>query len=221
MRQVTEEGINLIKRFEGFSSTVYICPAGYPTIGYGHLVLAHEQEQFATGITQAEATELLRKDVRLAERAVLRLISVPLTDGQFDARVSFTFNLGAGALQRSTLRMKVNRRRARRGSSTRAPSAPRRARGRGRSRGRSRRGRRLSLGGLLFARRGLRLPRDVADEPAQHAQRQRRDDERHRHVGAARGVVFAGAAHGAGLRHRREHRHREGRERAHQKYTRT
>jgi len=47
--------------------------------------------------------------VRIAERAVLRLISVPLTDGQFDAPVSFTFNLGAGALQRSTMRRKVNR----------------------------------------------------------------------------------------------------------------
>lgn len=46
---------------------------------------------------------------RIAERAVLRLISVPLTDGQFDALVSFTFNLGAGALQRSTLRRKMNR----------------------------------------------------------------------------------------------------------------
>ncbi len=66
-------------------------------------------EQFAAGITQAEATELLRKDVGIAELAVLRLISVPLTDGQFDALVSFTFNLGAGALQRSTLRRKANR----------------------------------------------------------------------------------------------------------------
>lgn len=109
MRRVTEAGLDLIRRFEGFSPTIYICPAGYPTIGYGHVVLAHEQDQFATGITQAEATELLRKDVRIAERAVLRLISVPLTDGQFDALVSFTFNLGAGALQRSTLRRKVNR----------------------------------------------------------------------------------------------------------------
>jgi len=109
MRHVTEEGLNLIKRFEGFSSTIYICPAGYPTIGYGHVVLAHEQDQFASGTTQAEAAELLRKDVRIAERAVLRLISVPLTDGQFDALVSFTFNLGAGALQRSTLRLKANR----------------------------------------------------------------------------------------------------------------
>lgn len=109
MRHVTKAGLNLIKRFEGFSPTIYICPSGYPTIGYGHVVLAHEQVQFAAGITQAEATELLRKDVRITERAVLRLISVPLTDGQFDALVSFTFNLGAGALQRSTLRRKVNR----------------------------------------------------------------------------------------------------------------
>ena len=109
MRKVTEEGLNLIKRFEGFSPTIYICPAGYPTVGYGHGVLTHEQDQFAAGITPAQATELLRKDVRIAERAVLRLISVPLTDGQFDALVSFTFNLGAGALQRSTLRRKVNR----------------------------------------------------------------------------------------------------------------
>ena len=45
----------------------------------------------------------------IAERAVLRLIKVPLTDGQFDALVSFTFNLSSGALQRSTLRRKVNR----------------------------------------------------------------------------------------------------------------
>ncbi|PRE30445.1 muraminidase [Burkholderia multivorans] len=109
MRHVTEEGLNLIKRFEGFSPNIYICPAGYPTVGYGHVLLAHEQDQFAAGITPAQATELLRKDAAIAERAVLRLISVPLTDGQFDALVSFTFNLGAGALQRSSLRRKVNR----------------------------------------------------------------------------------------------------------------
>ena len=108
MRHVTDAGLDLIKRFEGFSPTIYICPAGYPTIGYGHVVLAHEREQFAACITQAEATDILRKDVGIAERAVLRLISVPLTDGQFDALVSFTFNLGAGALQRSTLRRMVN-----------------------------------------------------------------------------------------------------------------
>jgi lysozyme len=60
-------------------------------------------------VDEDEALDLLRKDVAVAERAVLRLINVPLTQGQFDALVSFTFNLGSGALQRSTLRRKVNR----------------------------------------------------------------------------------------------------------------
>jgi len=95
MRHVTQHGINLIKRFEGFEPEVYLDAAGLPTIGYGHLLRAGEA--------------LLIKDVLSAETAVLRLIHVPLTDGQFDALVSFTFNLGGGALQRSTLRRKVNR----------------------------------------------------------------------------------------------------------------
>ena len=106
MRKITQEGLDLIKRFEGFSPVVYICPAGYPTIGFGHLVRNHE-EFSSIGYEEAEA--LLRIDVESAERAVLRLINVPLTDGQFDALVSFTYNLGSGALQRSTLRRKVNR----------------------------------------------------------------------------------------------------------------
>jgi lysozyme len=110
MRHITQAGIDLIKRFEGLSPTVYICPAGYPTIGYGHVVKPDERQQFAGGITTEQAETLLRQDVQTAESAVLRLITVPLTDGQFDALVSFTFNLGAGALQRSTLRRKINRR---------------------------------------------------------------------------------------------------------------
>ena len=109
MRHITEKGLGIIKKFEGFSPTVYICPAGYPTIGYGHVVKPDERERFASGITTEQAEALLRQDVQTAERAVLRLINVPLTDGQFDALASFTFNLGAGALQRSTLRRKVNR----------------------------------------------------------------------------------------------------------------
>lgn len=109
MRRITQEGLDLIKRFEGFSPTIYICPAGYPTIGYGHVVLDEEKDRFANGIDQELGEELLRRDAQVAERAILRLITVPLTDGQFDALVSFTFNLGSGALQRSTLRRKVNR----------------------------------------------------------------------------------------------------------------
>ena len=47
MRHITQEGLDLIKRFEGFSPTIYICPAGYPTIGYGHVVLDEEKDRFA------------------------------------------------------------------------------------------------------------------------------------------------------------------------------
>ena len=109
MRHLTDEGLALIKRFEGFAPEVYVCPGGWPTIGYGHVVREHERERFADGIDEATAEDLLRRDVETAERAVLRLIRVPLEDGRFDALCSFTFNLGAGALQRSTLRRKVNR----------------------------------------------------------------------------------------------------------------
>lgn len=107
MRHVTEKGLMLIKRFEGFSPEVYVCPAGYPTIGYGHVVC--DGEAFVTPVSEEQAEALLKQDVREAERAVLRYIRMPLTDGQFDALCSFTYNLGAGALQRSTLRRKVNR----------------------------------------------------------------------------------------------------------------
>jgi lysozyme len=109
MRSITRQGLELIKRFEGFEPEIYLDAAGLPTIGYGHLLRPGEAEMFAGGISYEAATALLIKDVQSAERAVLRLIRVPLTDGQFDALVSFTFNLGSGALQRSTLRRKVNR----------------------------------------------------------------------------------------------------------------
>lgn len=109
MRQITQEGLRLIKRFEGFEPEIYLDAAGLPTIGYGHLIRKGEHKMFENGISEAAGEALLIKDVLVAERAVLRLIDVPLTDGQFDALVSFTFNLGGGALQRSTLRRKVNR----------------------------------------------------------------------------------------------------------------
>jgi len=107
MRHITEDGLRLIRRFEGFSALPYVCPGGYLTVGYGHVV--KNPDAFRQPITEDEATQILAVDIQAAEKAVLRLITVPLTNGQFDALVSFTFNLGAGALQRSTLRRKVNR----------------------------------------------------------------------------------------------------------------
>lgn len=104
--RLTSTGLELIKRFEGFSATPYRCPAGHLTIGYGHVI--GKGEEFSI-IAQEEAEMLLLADTRDAEGAVMRLIGVALNEGQFDALVSFTFNLGAGALQRSTLRRKLGR----------------------------------------------------------------------------------------------------------------
>lgn len=101
-------GLLLIKRFEGFSATPYLCPANLWTIGYGHVMLVHEQESL-TQVDEAQAEELLKMDLRVAQRAVEKLVHIPLTQNQFDALVSFTFNLGSGTLQRSTLRRMIHR----------------------------------------------------------------------------------------------------------------
>lgn len=101
---ISERGVKLIKDFEGFSSKTYVCPAGYKTIGYGHI-----SDNNINDITKDEADKLLAEDIYKAERSVKRNIKVDLSQGQFDALVSFAFNLGGAALQRSTLRQKVNR----------------------------------------------------------------------------------------------------------------
>lgn len=104
--KTSKEGISLIKRHEGLVLHVYQDAAGYPTIGYGHLIKPNEN---FTTITEEEAEKLLLQDLLHAERSVIRNINAPITRYQFDALVSFTFNLGTGALQRSTLRRKLNR----------------------------------------------------------------------------------------------------------------
>jgi lysozyme len=106
MRLVNKETIDLIKRFEGCVLHVYKDAAGLPTIGIGHLLTTGQAYNV---ITMEQAEELLQKDLNKAIRGVLRYISVPLTDNEFGALVSFAFNCGNGALQRSTLRMKINR----------------------------------------------------------------------------------------------------------------
>ncbi len=109
MRHISKDGVELIKLYEGFRGKPYRCAGGYITIGYGHVIKQSESFRAPISIGQAEA--LLRKDVMLAQAMVLRYIDVPLENFQYDALVSFTFNLGAGALQRSTLRRKVNQER--------------------------------------------------------------------------------------------------------------
>ena len=108
-RLINQAGVDLIKRFEGFRAEAYLDPIGIPTIGYGHIngVTKRDVRNGRT-ITEAQAEQFLREDLAVAEAAVERLISVPLNENQFSALVSFTFNLGAGNLQSSTLRRKLN-----------------------------------------------------------------------------------------------------------------
>lgn len=105
-RATGEAGLSLIRAFEGFSPTPYVCPAGFPTVGYGHVV--REGESFEAPLSPEEGEALLRADLPRYEGAVCRLIEVALEDPCFDALVSFTFNLGEGALSASTLRRLVN-----------------------------------------------------------------------------------------------------------------
>jgi lysozyme len=94
-------GLELLKRSEGFRSHVYLDVAGLPTIGYGHRLL--HPDSFPNGMDEPQAAEILAADVRDAAAAVLRFVKVPLTQGQFDALVDFTFNLGWVRLSDSTL----------------------------------------------------------------------------------------------------------------------
>ncbi len=104
-RYINNDGVNFIKHFEGYKSTAYECAAGYKTIGYGHLIKKNESYDF---LNLEEAEILLRKDIFISETAVLKYIRGDINDNQFSALVSFTYNLGACVLQRSTLRQKIN-----------------------------------------------------------------------------------------------------------------
>jgi len=113
---VPQAAIQLAKRFEGFHRVPkadpgrahpYICPAGYWTIGYGHLCDATHPP-----ITEEEAEVYLARDLVTALNATLRYCPVLATEpeGRLAAILDFTFNLGAGRLQTSTLRRRVNQR---------------------------------------------------------------------------------------------------------------
>lgn len=121
--QTSEEGINLIKAFEGCHNTPYLCPAELWTIGYGH-VLYPEQAKLKADERPAyplkpehnrvwdadEIDALLEADLQRFSDGVLRLCPAAAdSDRHFAALVSFAFNVGLGNLQASTLRMKYNR----------------------------------------------------------------------------------------------------------------
>ncbi len=115
MSQIPQAAIALAKRFEGFHriprsdplrrAHPYICPAGYWTIGYGHLC-----DPKHPPITEADAGVYLARDLQTALAATLRYCPVLATEPEerLAAIVDFTFNLGPGRLQTSTLRRRIN-----------------------------------------------------------------------------------------------------------------
>lgn len=116
MITVPQAAIDLAKRFEGFHRVPkndpgrahpYVCPAGYWTVGYGHLCDPNHPP-----ITEAEAEAYLARDLQTALAATLGHCPVSATEpeGRLAAIVDFTFNLGAGRLQTSTLRRRINQR---------------------------------------------------------------------------------------------------------------
>ena len=107
------KGAQFIAGFEGFRSKLYNDPVGHCTIGFGHLVHrgpinGKEPAQFKKGLTRPQALALLQADAAPVCAAVAKAVKVPLTQQQFDALVSFAFNLGIGAFESSTLLKKLN-----------------------------------------------------------------------------------------------------------------
>src|SRR5208283_4245324 len=108
-----------LEYFEGNKSKVYWDTRGLPTIGVGHLltqselssgkiVIGGELVRYADGLTDDQIQVLLNRDIKIAEDSIARLVKVPLTQGQYDALCSWTFNVGSGALASSTLLKVLN-----------------------------------------------------------------------------------------------------------------
>lgn len=113
MNKITKTGqggIDLIKSFEGFRGKPYLCPAKVPTIGYGATYYSNGKKVTMADkeITEVEASHLLSEMLGTYEKAVDSYCIDTITQNQFDALVSFAYNLGNGNLKSSTLLKKVN-----------------------------------------------------------------------------------------------------------------
>ena len=109
--KTSQRGIDLIKYFEGVRYKPYRCAAGLWTVGVGHLIGNGKSlpPEYNRTFTKEEVDALLIRDLTRFERGIGMYIKVPLRQSEFDALCSFSFNLGLGTLQRSTLRQKINR----------------------------------------------------------------------------------------------------------------
>jgi len=109
--RVNEAALTIIKSFEGFSSDPYLDPIGIPTIGFGSIwtINGDRISMDHPCVNKEQATKLLQREVRHVEAAIRRLIKAELTENMFSAVASLAYNIGTGNLQRSTLRIKLNR----------------------------------------------------------------------------------------------------------------
>ena len=103
-------GLAIIKKFEGFRAKPYRCPAGVATIGYGSTYYADGKPVKLTDapITEAQAQELLQATLAKYEACVNGAVKMPINQNQFDALVSFTYNVGCSAFRNSTLLRLLN-----------------------------------------------------------------------------------------------------------------
>lgn len=106
IKEISKNGVALIKNFEGFSATKYDDGVGVMTIGYGHAI--KKAEIFNKPISMQEAEAILVKDLAAVDAAISKWVTVPLNQNQYDAIGSFIFNLGAGSFAGSTLLKKLN-----------------------------------------------------------------------------------------------------------------
>lgn len=108
--QISQKGLDLIKKFEGLRLKPYLCAAGVPTIGYGNTFYEDgtKVKLADSPISEERATELLMHTLKTFEKHVDSYCRDDISQHQFDALVSFAFNLGPGNLKNSTLLKKVN-----------------------------------------------------------------------------------------------------------------
>jgi len=108
--QINKKTIELIKKFEGFRSSPYLCSAGVPTIGYGNTFYPDGRKVALSdkSITEEQGQQMLMYIVQEFANKVSGCTKVQLNNNQFGALVSFAYNVGVGNLQKSTLLKKVN-----------------------------------------------------------------------------------------------------------------
>ena len=105
---IPKQAVDLIKNFEGLKLSSYLCSANVWTIGYGTTRINGKAVTSGMTCTEQQAEEYLKNDLQVFAKAINRLVKVPLTDNQFSALLSFTYNLGVGALEKSTLLRRLN-----------------------------------------------------------------------------------------------------------------